>query len=442
MLPRCYPYLRTTHLSNSFVSRFSTLSDWLAWQETLHPVAIDLGLERVAAVAGKLDCLQPAPIVITVAGTNGKGSTLAMLESILRRAGYRTGCYTSPHLFRYNERLRIDGEPTADQCWCDAFGRIDALRGDASLTYFEFGTLAALDIMQRDTLDVALLEVGLGGRLDAVNIVDTDVAIVTAIGLDHMEWLGETREAIGYEKAGIFRAGRPAICGDAFPPDSLLEVAAGVDASLQVLGRDFHVRHSGKRWHWQSDHSRYQDLPWPALPGVHQLANAASALAALDSLSDRLPVSEAAVVGGLKWVELPGRVQILPGKVEQVLDVSHNAQAALALVDALRHRPLSGATHAVIGMMQDKDVGAFVDALSGEVNYWYPVGLDCERALSSEQLAEYLRNRGVAGPVSACGSVTEAQAALASQLQSGDRVLVCGSFYTVAEWSALDTNFD
>jgi dihydrofolate synthase/folylpolyglutamate synthase len=424
------------------VSRFSTLSDWLAWQETLHPVAIDLGLERVATVASKLGCLQPAPIVITVAGTNGKGSTLAMLESILRRAGYRTGRYTSPHLFHYNERLRIDGEAVADQRWCDAFERIDALRGDASLTYFEFGTLAALDIMQRDTLDVALLEVGLGGRLDAVNIVDADVAIVTSVDLDHMEWLGETREAIGFEKAGIFRAARPAICGDAFPPDSLLEVAAGVGAPLQVLGRDFHVRHSGKRWHWQGVHSHYQDLPWPALPGVHQLANAASALAALDSLGDRLSVSEAAIVGGLKWVELPGRVQILPGKVEQVLDVSHNAHAALALVDALRHRPLSGATHAVIGMLRDKDIDAFVDALRGQVNHWYPVGLDCERALSSEQLAEHLRGAGVAGSVTICATVTEAQAALSSQVQQGDRVLVCGSFYTVAEWSALKTDFN
>jgi len=424
------------------MSGFSTLSDWLAWQETLHPVAIDLGLERVATVASKLGCLQPAPIVITVAGTNGKGSTLAMLEAILRRAGYRTGCYTSPHLFRYNERLRIDGEAVTDQHWCDAFKRIDALRGDVSLTYFEFGTLAALDIMQRDTLDVALLEVGLGGRLDAVNIVDADVAIVTSIGLDHTDWLGETREAIGFEKAGIFRAGRPAICGDAFPPDSLLEVAAGVDAPLQVLGRDFHIRHSGKRWHWQGVNGRYQDLPWPALPGVHQLANAASALAAIDSLGGRLSISEAAVVGGLKWVALPGRVQILPGKVEQVLDVSHNAQAALALVDALRHRPLSGTTHAVIGMMRDKDVGAFADALRGEVKHWYPAGLDCERALSSEQLAEHLRKLGVAGPVTTCRSVTEARAALASQVKSGDRVLVCGSFYTVAEWSALDANFD
>jgi len=425
------------------VARFNTLSDWLAWQETLHPVAIDLGLERVAAVARKLDCLQPAPVVITVAGTNGKGSTLAMLEAVLHRAGYRTGCYTSPHLFRYHERLRIDGKPLDDSPWCEAFARIDDLRGETSLTYFEFGTLAALDIMRRESVDVALLEVGLGGRLDAVNIVDADVAVVTTIGLDHTDWLGDTREAIGFEKAGIFRAGRPAICGDVFAPDSLRGRAADIGAPLQVLGRDFHVRHSGKRWHWQgAAGSQYRDLPWPALPGVHQLANAACVLAALDCLSSRLPASEAAVVAGVKWVELPGRVQLVPGKVEQVLDVSHNAQAALALVDALRHRPLSGATHAVIGMMGDKDVEAFIDILKARVDHWYPVGLDSDRALSAQQLAERLAQQQVSGAVNPCASVAEAQTALADRVQGGDRVLVCGSFYTVAEWSTLDVNFD
>ena len=424
------------------MSRFNTLSDWLTWQETLHPVAIDLGLERVEAVAGKLDCLQPAPVVITVAGTNGKGSTLAMLEAILRRAGYRTGCYTSPHLFRYNERLRIDGKPVDDSSWCEAFAQIDDLRGETSLTYFEFGTLAALDIMRRESVDVALLEVGLGGRLDAVNIVDADVAVVTTIGLDHTDWLGDTREAIGFEKAGIFRAGRPAICGDAFAPDSLRGRAADIGAPLQVLGRDFHVRHRGKRWHWQGAGSQYRDLPWPALPGVHQLANAACVLAVLDCLGSRLPVSEAAVVAGLKWVELPGRVQLVPAKVEQVLDVSHNAQAVLALVDALRHRPLSGATHAVIGLMGDKDVDAFIDTLSAQVDHWYPVGLDSDRALSTQQLAEHLAQRQVSGSVTLCPSVAEAQTALAGRVQGGDRVLVCGSFYTVAEWFTLDVNFD
>ncbi len=424
------------------MSRFNTLSDWLAWQETLHPVAIELGLDRVTAVARKLDCLQPAPVVIAVAGTNGKGSTVAMLEAILRRAGYRTGCYTSPHLLHYNERLRIDGEIVADQVWCDAFARIDQQRGETSLTYFEFGTLAALDIMQRDTLDVALLEVGLGGRLDAVNIVDADAAIVTSIDLDHTDWLGDTRESIGLEKAGIFRAGRPAICGDAFPPDSIPEVAAGLAADLQVIGRDFHLRHSGKRWHWQGRDSHYQDLPWPALPGAHQLANAASALAALHALHDRLPVTESAVVGGLRWVTLPGRIQVLPGRVEQVLDVAHNAQAALALVDALRHRPFPGATHAVIGLMRDKDVAAYVEALRGQVDHWYPVGLDADRALAPQQLAVHLRQPGTVKPVTVCPSVADALEALAGTARTGDRVLVCGSFYTVAEWSALDTDFD
>ncbi len=422
------------------MTRFRTLSEWLAWQETLHPVAIDLGLERVAAVARRLGCLRPAPTLITVAGTNGKGSTLAMLESILRRAGYRTGCYTSPHLFRYNERLRIDGESVADARWCEAFARIDAARGEDSLTYFEFGTLAALDIMGAEPLDVALLEVGLGGRLDAVNIVDADVAVVTSIGLDHTEWLGDTREAIGAEKAGIFRAGRPAVCGDAAPPDSLREAAAAVGAPLRVLGEDFFVRHSGKRWHWQGVAGCYQELAWPGLPGVHQLANAATALAALECLHERLPVGESAVVAGLKWVELPGRVQIVPGAVEQVLDVSHNAQAALALVDALRHRPLRGDTHAVIGMMADKDVAAFIGALQSQVDHWYPVGLPVARALDVETLAAALRGSGA--PVESCASVREAGARLARRTRRGDRILVCGSFYTVAEWAALGPAFD
>jgi len=425
------------------VSRFSTLSDWLAWQETLHPVAIDLGLERVAAVARQLDCLQPAPVVITVAGTNGKGSTLAMLESILRHAGYRVGCYTSPHLFFYNERLRINDEVVADQRWCDAFARIDKLRGETSLTYFEFGTLAALDIMQRDSLDVALLEVGLGGRLDAVNIVDADVAIVTSIGLDHTDWLGDTRDAIGFEKAGIFRADKPAICGDASPPDKLLEAAITIGADLQVLGRDFHMSHTDKRWSWQGVGGQYKSLPWPALPGMHQLANSASALAALDSLHDRLPVNEASVVSGLKQLVLPGRVQVLPGKVEQVLDVSHNAQAAQALADVLENQSQpGGVTYAVIGMMRDKDIAAYVAALRDKVDHWYPVGLDCARALLPGPLAEHLQRVSGIGSVTACRSVVEARTALANQVKTGDRVLVCGSFYTVAEWSALDMDFD
>ena len=363
--------------------RFTTLPEWLAWQETLHPSAIDLGLKRVAAVAGRMVCSQPAPLAITIGGTNGKGSCQAMLEAILLRAGYRVGCYSSPHLVRYNERIRLDGEPVSDEMLCQAFERIDRARGEESLTYFEFGTLAALDIMKRAPLDVALLEVGLGGRLDAVNLVDADAALISSIAVDHTDWLGPDRESIGREKAGIFRAGRPAVCGDANPPDSLRREAERQGALLRVLGEDFKVLQAGRRWHWQGERGRYRDLQHPALQGAHQLANAASVLMVLEMLDQRLPVSRRHIDAGLKWVSLPARIQRVSGRVEQVLDVSHNAQAALALVDTLRRAPVAGATHAVIGMMQDKDVTAFAESLATVVSHWYPVGLPVTRALQA-----------------------------------------------------------
>ena len=264
--------------------RFSSLEQWLQWQETLHPVSIDLGLERVARVADRLQCRSPACIVVSVAGTNGKGSSVAMLEAILLRTGYRVGCYTSPHLFRYNERLRLQGEEIADAALCEAFARVDQARGADTLTYFEFGTLAALDIMARETLDIAVLEVGLGGRLDAVNVVDADVALITSIGIDHSEWLGMDRESIAREKAGIMRASRPVICGDTDPPDSLLAGARRLGAPCRVRGADFRITEAGRGWHWQGEHSSYRDLPRPALAGPHQLANAASVLMVLEML--------------------------------------------------------------------------------------------------------------------------------------------------------------
>ncbi|HHH42791.1 MAG TPA: bifunctional tetrahydrofolate synthase/dihydrofolate synthase [Gammaproteobacteria bacterium] len=414
--------------------RFATLQDWLDWQETLHPAAIDLGLERVGRVADRLHCRNPARVVISVAGTNGKGSSVAMLEAILLRAGYRVGCYTSPHLLRYNERIRLAGEEVSDQALCDAFARVDAARADDSLTYFEFGTLAALDIMRRARLDVALLEVGLGGRLDAVNIVDADAALLTSIGIDHTEWLGADRASIAREKAGILRAGCPAVCGDADPPDSLREVAQRAGADLRVLGQDFSLVEAARGWHWQGGQRRYRDLPRPALPGSHQLANAAAVLMLLGLLAERLPVNEKSVRAGLQWVQLAGRVQRLPGRVEQVLDVSHNAQAALALVDALRQLPLAGRTHAVLGMMRDKDIDAFTRVLDPLVSRWYPVGLAVERALPAEQLSARLAAIAGVERVHACPTVAAAADRLDSAARPGDRILVCGSFFTVAEW--------
>lgn len=421
--------------------RFSSLQDWLDWQQTLHPAAIDLGLERVGRVADRLACRLPAPIVISVAGTNGKGSCVAMLEAILLHAGYRVAAYTSPHLYRYNERLRFDAELVSDAQLCEAFARVDAARGEQTLTYFEFGTLAALDLISRRKPDVAVLEVGLGGRLDAVNIVDADVALITSIGIDHTDWLGTDRDAIAGEKAGIMRAGRPAVCADSDPPRGLIEAAARCGAELAIAGREFSVTEAGCRWHWQGRASRLDDLPHPALPGAHQLANAAGVLAVLEALGPGLDVPRSAVVTGLQCVSLPGRVQRIAGPVEQVLDVSHNAQAAQALARALERLPVSGRRFAVLGMMRDKDAAAFVRPLLAYVDAWYVTGLQTARASSAETLAAQVAEQLRPEAIVVCASMPDALAALREVVQVGDQVLVCGSFYTVAEWSALGPEF-
>jgi len=422
--------------------RFFSLDDWLEWQETLHPSSIDLGLERVGQVADRLQCRAPANVIISVAGTNGKGSSVAMLEAILQRAGYRVGCYTSPHLFRYNERLRLQGEQVSDSALCESFARIDHARGENTLTYFEFGTLAALDIMARESLDVALLEVGLGGRLDAVNVVDADATLITSIGIDHTDWLGGDRDSIAREKAGIMRPAKPAVCGDADPPASLIAEADRIGALCCVLGADFSINQARRGWHWQGQYSSYRDLPEPALAGSHQLANAASVLMVLEMLRECLPVTQTAIESGLKWVRLAGRIQTLPGRVEQVLDVSHNAQAAQALSDALRQQALSGKTHAVIGMMQDKEPESFVRALEAVVSSWYPVGLQTDRASTAQQMARRITSVIDMERVTACASVADAIKRLKAEVRPGDRVLVCGSFYTVAEWASQQADFE
>jgi dihydrofolate synthase/folylpolyglutamate synthase len=422
--------------------RFSSLTDWLEWQETLHPSSIDLGLQRVGRVADRLRCRVPAKLVISVAGTNGKGSSVAMLEAILLRAGYRVGCYTSPHLFRYNERLRLQGEQVSDAALCQAFARVDGTRGENTLTYFEFGTLAALDIMTRKEIDVALLEVGLGGRLDAVNVVDADAALITSIGIDHTEWLGKDRDAIAKEKAGIMRPGKPAVCAEADPPAALSAEAARIGALWRVLGTDFTVRRVGRGWHWQGKHSGYLDLPEPALPGSHQLANAAGVLMVLEMLRDDLRIEQTAIDSGLKSVRLAGRIQTVPGRVEQVLDVSHNAQAARALADALRHRPPPGKTYAVTGMMRDKDIESFVHELEPVVSCWFPVGLKTERAGTAQELGVAMAPLVGKERLVCCQSVADAMMRLKAEVRPGDRVLVCGSFHTVAEWVALKPDFE
>lgn len=410
--------------------RFDTLAGWLAWQETLHPLGIELKLERIRAVLRRLHPQPPPHAVITVGGTNGKGSCVAYLDAILRAAGYRVGAYTSPHLLRYNERIRIDGADADDEALCGAFARIDAARGDQSLTYFEFGTLAALELFREADVDVALLEVGLGGRLDAVNIVDADAALVVSIGIDHVEWLGPDRESIGYEKAGIFRPDRPAICADPDPPARLLDQARTVGARLQLVGRDYDFVRAGPTWRWWNDEIRLDALPLPALRGAHQLGNAAAALAALACLRERLPVEPAAVRAGLRATRLSGRFQIVPGPVEWILDVAHNPHAARVLADNLRDRPCSGQTFAVVGLLADKDADGIIRTLDGVVDSWHPVTLAGSRGRDGEELAARLRAEG--RPALPAHDIMEACQTVKTIAASGDRIVIFGSFHTVA----------
>jgi len=412
--------------------RFDTLDQWLAWQETLHPSAIDLGLERPGRVLAALGLGKPAHKLITVAGTNGKGSSVAMLEAMLLAAGYRVGTYTSPHLMRYNERIRLNGAPVADAPICDAFARIDAARGDTSLTYFEFGTLAAFLILAEAELDVAVLEVGLGGRLDAVNLLDADVALITAIDIDHAAWLGDSREAIVIEKAGIMRPQRPAVCSDPHPPQSLLEHAAAQQTPLFCLGRDYQYRPEQEGWLYTDGEGTLAGLPRPALVGAMQLQNAAGAIRALRCLGDSLPVSNQAIRQGLLSVTLPGRMQRLPGEPMVLLDVAHNPQSARILADNLAAMPCTGRTLAVVGMLADKDIASVVAAVSAQVDHWYLAGLDVWRGADAALVAQALDGQGITAHTE-YDAVLEALAAAQADAAKSDRIVVFGSFHTVAE---------
>ncbi len=411
--------------------RFDSLTEWLAWQENLHPNAIDMGLERVASVAAVMGLGRPATTVISIAGTNGKGSCATLLESILGAAGYRVGVYTSPHLLRYNERVRVCGREADDVALCAAFERIDQARGATSLTYFEFGTLAALDCFAHASLDVAVLEVGLGGRLDAVNIVSADVALITSIGIDHVEWLGPDREAIGREKAGILRAATPAVYGEVDPPRSVLEEVERLAVPLYCLARDYHYRRADDGWDWCTTAYSHPGLPLPSLSGKYQLQNAAAVLMCLQLLASRLPVSAEALHAGLRSARLAGRFQVLPGPVEWILDVAHNPHAARALVEALRERPCAGCTHLVLAMLADKDAATVSAVLRPVVAAWYCAGLTGARGQSGAQLAA---SAGLAGAVlSVHADVASACARAAALARAGDRIVVCGSFHTVSE---------
>ncbi|MCB5363146.1 bifunctional tetrahydrofolate synthase/dihydrofolate synthase [Pusillimonas sp. CC-YST705] len=413
----------------------ASLDTWLAYLETLHPTTIELGLDRIRRVAQTLELQLPC-VKITVGGTNGKGSNCAMLEAILLAAGYKVGLYTSPHLVNFNERIRINGDSLDDSAIVQQFARIDAARGETSLSYFEFATLAAMLAFQQEGVEVAILEVGLGGRLDAVNIMSADCAIVTSVDLDHVEWLGDTREAIGYEKAHIFRPGKPAICADPMPPDSLVQYAEQIGADLWRFGRDFNYSGDKQQWAYGGRDQRRRALAYPALRGANQLLNASAALAALESLQDLLVVPQQAVRVGLLQVNLPGRFQILPGRPTIVLDVAHNPHAVAALSQNLDNMGFHAYTHAVVGMVQDKDIAATLKSLVGKVDHWHCASLPGPRGASAAKLAGIVREllpRETDEPV----TVTEyenpvlAFRAAQGQVDENDRILVFGSFSTV-----------
>lgn len=371
------------------------LQEWLSYLESLHAKPIDLGLDRIKAVAGKLGLASPF-VKITVGGTNGKGSTCAMLEAMLLAAGYKVGLYTSPHLVDFNERIRVNGEFATDQRIIEQFRRIDEGRGDITLSYFEFATLAALLLFEQEQVDVAVLEVGLGGRLDATNMVDTDCAIITSVDIDHTEYLGDTREKIGWEKAHIFRLGRPAICADPMPPQTIADYAQEIGADLWLFSKDFNYSGDRQQWAYGGRGQRRSGLAYPALRGANQLLNASAALAALEALRPRLAVPQQAVRLGLAQVSLPGRMQILPGTPAIVLDVAHNPHAAAALgqsLDSMGHFPH---THAVIGMLNDKDIPGVLAKMVHRVDRWYCTSLPGPRGTSGADLADAVR-RAVSG---------------------------------------------
>lgn len=399
----------------------SPLAAWLYYLEHLHAQAIELGLERIRRVATSLDLLTPAPTVFTVAGTNGKGTTCRALETMLMAAGYRVGVYSSPHLIRYTERVRIQGEELSESAHTASFAAIEAGRGDTSLTYFEYGTLSALWLFRQAQLDVVILEVGLGGRLDATNIVDADVSVVTSIALDHVDWLGPDRESIGREKAGIFRQGKPAVVGEPDMPHTLAEVAQARGAHLLQRDRSWSYAQTDRGWSFRDAAGSIEDLALPQIP----LPNAATALAALRASS--LNVDDATIRASLHQAVLPGRFQIVSQSPQVILDVGHNPHAADYLAARLAEMPRQGKVHAVVGMLHDKDIAGTLASLRSQVDYWYCAPLDGPRGASADQLMEHLTT------AQACDSVVDAWHLAMQQASAQDIVLVCGSFHTVAQ---------
>lgn len=417
--------------------RFNHLKDWLDWQVSLHPREIDLGLERVAKVADHLDLLKPDFHIITVAGTNGKGSCVAMLQSILQAAGIKTGCYTSPHIHHYNERIKINAMDAADNDLIEAFERIDQARDQISLSYFEFSTLAALDLFSRAEIDVAILEVGLGGRLDAVNIMDADIALVTHIAVDHVDWLGDDLDQIAAEKTGIARPEKPLICADPDPPPGLEETANRIRAVVRKAGRDYAYRVTADGWDWEMGDILFQQLPPPALSGMHQFQNAAAVLAALQDLPIKLQPGREAIETGLQQVKLPGRWEQLGKSPQLIFDVAHNPDSAGVLAEQIQQTPVSGDNVLLLGIMRDKAICEMIEAFQPVVDKWIISSPAIERALPADALQKKVKEIIPQAVVETYPDLSTAYLTEIGKLQKDDRLIVTGSFYTVAEVRAL-----
>ncbi|MBP6563715.1 MAG: bifunctional tetrahydrofolate synthase/dihydrofolate synthase [Neisseriaceae bacterium] len=408
-----------------------TLAEWLAYFESVHPSTIDMGLSRVEAVRQRLQLVPRCP-VITVSGTNGKGSVCAFLSKIYASAGFKVGTLTSPHLLRFNERIALNAEPVSDEEIVISLERIEAARGDVSLTYFEMNALAAVDVFDRHDVDVMVLEVGLGGRLDAVNVFDADCAVVTSVDLDHQAYLGDTIEAVAFEKAGIFRAGKPAVCGQNPVPESLAQHAASLGVPLSVYRQDFGYTTMDQQWRFTMGARNRHALPMPALRGQYQLANASCALAAIELMHPQLPIDIGAIKRGLVEVTNPGRFQVLPGRPTVVLDVGHNPHAARALVASLRQLPFAQKRIAVFAMLADKDIDGVIELCKDEFDEWYVASLtDMPRGASAEALVAKLNQHGI-HELKTFANVTEAYQAALLNVTENDRITVFGSFFTVA----------
>lgn len=413
--------------------RFERLEEWLDWQETLHPTGMHLGLGRCRWLKTQLGWERlPFPVVM-VAGTNGKGSTVAFLDALYQAGGYRTGTYTSPHLVRYNERIQVSGEEARDDAIMRAFARVDEARGETVITYFEFGTFAAVDIFLRAQVDIAILEVGIGGRLDAVNVFDPDVSVITPIGIDHVKWLGPSRESAGREKAGIMRKGKPTVISDSNPPRSLSRVAREIDSIPFQLGEAFRIQREKFHWDWYGPDCSHLKLPYPSLLGSFQISNAAGAIMVTECLAERLPLAIRHLREGIGAAHILGRFQVVPGEPSVILDVAHNPHAAKVLANSLARNPCAGLTRVVVGMLADKEHSEVLAPLVGLADGWYVAGLADTRGVDAETLSTDLCKMVTPDVVHVHDDVISALLAALDASACGDQVLVFGSFYTVGE---------